>query len=84
MPQETKASLAATGAGCFVTLLGGICGVALGYALMPAIADGGDFGALADIILSLLLWCGCGFALGLIGGALLAGRVARWVEARKK
>ena len=76
MPHERKTSLAAVRVGCVVHLVSGICGAAIGFALAP---QDGYWGTL----LGGFLWWFSGLGVGLIVGAFLAGRVARWVDNRK-
>jgi len=84
MEPNEQADTAAVLVGCAVVLLCGSVGAGLGFMLMPALPSGGYYGAIADALVALLLWCGLGFFLGTTAGACLAAKVASRLDRRKR
>ncbi len=65
-------------------IAGGIAGAVVGSLLMPDIPSGGDFAALGDAILSLLLWPGLGFVVGYLLAAFASDRVITRVSRKNQ
>jgi hypothetical protein len=76
-----KARLVAFCAVGAVSLLLGGAGAIVRY-MLEAEYHTGDFGEITVFFWSIILWACGGIAIGLVAGAVLAARVARWVDSR--